>query len=323
LVRTKAPKPTFKPEALPKVTKSAEPGGALVRTKAPKPTFKPEALPKVTKSAEPGGALVSTRKPKPSSKTSSTSQSSAGGTGSNKERYTEIGQEYKNRAQARRTERAQKATQANSGRLATAGAVGAIGAATVTGMGLSQNKKSEKVTPNVYNTMDVPSMDKPTGQIRSRLKVGSRKIGSTFDDAFREAKRKEKEAKRIGDSVPTTFTYGDKKYTTQMAKEQFVCNYLLDEGFASDEKSAQAIANAMSEAWIENIVEGGFPGTPSTPRAGDAGTSGLKMIKTTGGQTGYTNKYSGGEPLPPGTVNKIMSGQLMVKKQSNTDTKTA
>ena len=199
--------------------------------------------------------MVSTRKPKPSSKTSSTSQSSAGGTGSNKERYIEIGQEYKNRAQARRSERAQKASQANSGRLATAGAVGAIGAATVAGMGLSQNKKSEKVTPNVYNTMDKPSMDNPTGKIRSRLAVGPRKIGSTFDDAFREARRKEKEAKRIGDPVQTTFTYGGKKYTTQMAKEQFVCNYLLDEGFASDEKSAEGIMSAMSEAWVESIVE--------------------------------------------------------------------
>jgi hypothetical protein len=68
LVRTKAPKPTFKPEALPKVTKSAEPAGALVSTRAPKPTFKPEALPKVTKSAEPAGALVRTKAPKPTFK---------------------------------------------------------------------------------------------------------------------------------------------------------------------------------------------------------------------------------------------------------------
>lgn len=34
-----------------------------------------------------------------------------------------------------------------------------------------------------------------------------------------------------------------------------VISYLLDEGFASDEKSAQAIAGAMSEAWVESIVE--------------------------------------------------------------------
>jgi hypothetical protein len=38
-------------------------------------------------------------------------------------------------------------------------------------------------------------------------------------------------------------------------KEEFVVNYLLDEGFASDEKSAEAIMGAMSEAWVESIVE--------------------------------------------------------------------
>lgn len=34
-----------------------------------------------------------------------------------------------------------------------------------------------------------------------------------------------------------------------------ILSYLLDEGFASDEKSAEAIMSAMSEAWIESIVE--------------------------------------------------------------------
>ena len=34
-----------------------------------------------------------------------------------------------------------------------------------------------------------------------------------------------------------------------------VLSYLLDEGFASDEKSAEAIMVNMSEAWIESIVE--------------------------------------------------------------------
>ena len=102
-----------------------------------------------------------------------------------------------------------------------------------------------------------------------------------------------------------------------------ILEYLVAEGYADTNKAALAIMANMSEEWRQSIVEGGFPGTPSTPRSGDAGTSGLKMIRTTGGGTGYTNKYSSGETLPSGTVNKIMSGQLMVKKQSNTDTKTA
>ena len=103
----------------------------------------------------------------------------------------------------------------------------------------------------------------------------------------------------------------------------YLLEYLVAEGYADTNKAALVIMSNMSEEWKKSIVEGGFPGTPSTPRSGDAGTSGLKMIRTTGGGTGYTNKYSSGETLPSGTVNKIMSGQLMVKKQSNTDTKTA
>ena len=34
-----------------------------------------------------------------------------------------------------------------------------------------------------------------------------------------------------------------------------VISYLIDEGFASDEKSAEGIMSAMSEAWIASIVE--------------------------------------------------------------------
>jgi hypothetical protein len=34
-----------------------------------------------------------------------------------------------------------------------------------------------------------------------------------------------------------------------------ILSYLLDEGFASDEKSAEAILGAMSEAWVESISE--------------------------------------------------------------------
>jgi len=69
------------------------------------------------------------------------------------------------------------------------------------------------------------------------------------------------------------------------------------------------------EAYQQVYTEGGFPGTPATPRAGDAGTSGLKMIQTPGGGTGYINKHSGGNVLPTGTVDKIMGGNLMVRKQ--------
>jgi hypothetical protein len=38
-------------------------------------------------------------------------------------------------------------------------------------------------------------------------------------------------------------------------REELLVDYLLDEGFASDEKSASAIASAMSEEWKQSIVE--------------------------------------------------------------------
>jgi len=59
-------------------------------------------------------------------------------------------------------------------------------------------------------------------------------------------------------------------------------------------------------------VKEGFPNVKPSNRAGDAGTAGLKLIDT-GSGTGYINKHSRGKVLSPGTVDKIMSGDLMVK----------
>jgi hypothetical protein len=353
LVSTRAPKPTFKPEALPKAIKSAEPGGALVRTKAPKPSFNPEALPKETKFAEPAGALVRTKASKPTSRTTTSGggKPSKGGGLTQTIRATLSPAEKTGNMKYPGLEKYATGSSSSGGpsrapisalsrNLKTAGIVGTALAGTAA---LDQGLKSEKrrrdtemrknIKTDVYNTMDAPSMDKPTGQIRSRLKVGSRKIGSTFDDAFREAKRKEKEAKRIGDPVPTTFTYAGKEYSTKMKEnyvyeakdeteegitglpipkkkmsakkrhefekkrraarkergddrvgdtfsqhrmtgsrgrgsehevnprvsyrhnEEYLIDYLLGEGFASDEKSAEAIMGAMSEEWKHNIIE--------------------------------------------------------------------
>ena len=59
-------------------------------------------------------------------------------------------------------------------------------------------------------------------------------------------------------------------------------------------------------------VKEGFPNVKPSNRAGDAGTAGLKLIDT-GSGTGYINRHSKGKVLSPGTVDKIMSGDLMVK----------
>lgn len=44
-------------------------------------------------------------------------------------------------------------------------------------------------------------------------------------------------------------------FNPRSVREEILVDYLLDEGFASDEKSAQAIASVMSEEWIQSIVE--------------------------------------------------------------------
>ena len=41
-----------------------------------------------------------------------------------------------------------------------------------------------------------------------------------------------------------------------LVSEEVLVNYLLGEGFASNQKSAQAIVNAMSDGWKQSIVEG-------------------------------------------------------------------
>jgi hypothetical protein len=44
-------------------------------------------------------------------------------------------------------------------------------------------------------------------------------------------------------------------FNPRSVREEVLVDYLLGEGFASDEKSAQAIAGAMSEEWIQSIFE--------------------------------------------------------------------
>lgn len=45
-------------------------------------------------------------------------------------------------------------------------------------------------------------------------------------------------------------------FNPRSVREEVLVDYLLDEGFASDEKSAFAIVGAMSEEWKHSIVEG-------------------------------------------------------------------
>jgi len=83
-----------------------------------------------------------------------------------------------------------------------------------------------------------------------------------------EQKRREERKKRRDDRVGDTFSqhrmtgsrghgseYEVNPRVSYRHNEEYLIGYLLDEGFASDEKSAQAIAGAMGEEWKQSIVE--------------------------------------------------------------------
>jgi len=67
-----------------------------------------------------------------------------------------------------------------------------------------------------------------------------------------EKKRRENLGQNVGGN---TYKSDVTPYFNRHSVSEEVLSYLLDEGFASDEKSAEAILGAMSEAWVESIVE--------------------------------------------------------------------
>jgi hypothetical protein len=96
-----------------------------------------------------------------------------------------------------------------------------------------------------------------TGQPIPKKKMSPKKRHE-FEKKRREA-RKERGDVRVGDTfsqhrMTGSRGHGSENVNTRSVREE-VLSYLLDEGFASDEKSAEAIMGAMSESWIESIVE--------------------------------------------------------------------
>jgi hypothetical protein len=89
----------------------------------------------------------------------------------------------------------------------------------------------------------------------------------------RNAERKKRKDPRAGDSLSINRMtgsggHGSTYQNTRSVREE-VLSYLLDEGFASDEKSAEAIMVNMSEAWIESIVERKHPIMSVTSASGE------------------------------------------------------
>jgi hypothetical protein len=71
-----------------------------------------------------------------------------------------------------------------------------------------------------------------------------------------ELEKKRRMAKHLGKNVGGIQYQSDvNPYFNPRSVREEVLSYLLDEGFASDEKSAEAILGAMSEAWIDSILE--------------------------------------------------------------------
>lgn len=73
-----------------------------------------------------------------------------------------------------------------------------------------------------------------------------------------ELEKKRRMRKHLGRNVGGTQYSSDVNpyLNPRSVREEVLVDYLLDEGFASDEKSASAIASAMSEEWKQSIVEG-------------------------------------------------------------------
>ena len=72
--------------------------------------------------------------------------------------------------------------------------------------------------------------------------------------------REAKGGKGYGGGYPGYLMGGSQSssnFNPRTVREQII-SHLLDEGFASDERSAESIMGAMSEAWVESIFEGGF-----------------------------------------------------------------
>jgi hypothetical protein len=143
-----------------------------------------------------------------------------------------------------------------------------------------------------------------------------------------EKKRRENLGQNVGGN---TYKSDVTPYFNRHSVSEEVLSYLLDEGFASDEKSAEAIMGAMSEAWIESIVEqastvassGGAGGKVTADKQYPATLGGLKGVKSTDSKgTEYFQPYTssgrkGWDPTTMPDANRAKYKQLYSGKYEN------
>jgi hypothetical protein len=84
-----------------------------------------------------------------------------------------------------------------------------------------------------------------------------------------KAARKDKSGSFSQHRMSGSRGHGSEYQNTRSIREE-VLSYLLDEGFASDEKSAEAIMGAMSEGWMDVILTEKTKKTEVAPAASEA-----------------------------------------------------
>ena len=121
-------------------------------------------------------------------------------------------------------------------------------------LGLSESYN--QVIANEIELEEKSGSPRPTFMPKSRERdIGKHddwkdKPAEDWNDKTSEQKKADKLRRRASAVVQT-----QRRQDRETNVREEVLSYLLDEGFASDEKSAEAIMDAMSEAWIESIVE--------------------------------------------------------------------
>ena len=121
-------------------------------------------------------------------------------------------------------------------------------------LGLSESYN--QVIANEIQLEEGSGSPRPTFMPRSRERdIGKHddwkdKPAEEWNDKTSEQKKADKLRRRASAVVQT-----QRRQDGETNVREEVLSYLLDEGFASDEKSAEAIIDAMSEAWIVSIVE--------------------------------------------------------------------
>lgn len=242
----KATKPTFKPEALPKTPKAAQPGGALVPTKAPKQT--PGTVQRSVLPAEP---KAPGKPPKSSAKGGSGGSSTRGG-----------GLTYTTRATLSPAEKAgnmkypgleKYATGSGPG---TGGAkppkksmTGRIAAGAAGAAALAAAADSEREQRKQQKAVGVSNIEKP------KKKVTGEDVRTSFDTAFATERKLKGSKGTFRWTDPSTGKSGT--YTTKMRGESvdnfdLILDALLVEGYSNDE--ALKIMSTLDEAAVTKLL---------------------------------------------------------------------